>query len=253
MERSHTCITIIPAYNEEETINRVVRGALGYTDVCVIDDGSSDFTPTILKRIKGVHVMHHKTNTHIPGCIRDGMRYAVEHGYRYAITMDAGLSHDPDEISRFLKHPRADLILGCRVVNYNTPLHRRVLSRIGNLIYNICLDFPSTLFGRRYRDVTSGFRRYSSSAMKLILAHELESKSYDIMLETAHLIRTNHLRIAEVDISYRYSNSSLNSRVIWNCLSMCTKILFRGLYRKTNSLWARAFRRPKDTSHLHPR
>ena len=227
MERSHTCITIIPAYNEEETIDRVVRGALDYTDVCVIDDGSSDCTPTILKRIKCVHVVRHKTNTHIPGCIRDGMRYAVEHGYRYAITMDAGLSHAPDEIPRFLKHPTADLLLGCRVVNYNTPFHRRVLSRIGNLIYNICLDFSRTLFGKRYRDVTSGFRRYSSRAMKLILAHEMESKSYDVMLETAHLICENHLHIAEVDISYRYSNSALNFRVIGNCLSMCAKLLFK--------------------------
>ena len=227
MERAHTCITIIPAYNEEETIDRVVRGALAYTDVCVIDDGSSDCTAAILKKIKGAHVIHHESNTHIPGCIRDGMHYAVDKGYRYAITMDAGSSHDPDEIPRFMKHPEADLVLGCRALHYNTPFHRRVLSRIGNLAYNICLDFPNTLFGKHFQDVTSGFRSYSNRAMKLILAHGIESKSYDVMLETAHLICGNHLYIDEVDISYRYSNSSLNFRVICNCLGMCAKILSR--------------------------
>jgi dolichol-phosphate mannosyltransferase len=230
MDRSDTCITLIPAYNEEETIERVVQRALRYTDVCVIDDGSSDFTPEIVGRIEGIHVIHHRTNTHIPGCIRDGMCYALKQGYRYAITMDAGLSHNPDEIPQFLRHPGTDLLIGCRKVKYNTPLSRHVLSRIGNLVYNICLDFPRSLLGRRYRDMTSGFRRYSSRAMKLILEHDLESKSYDVMLETAHLICSNHYRIAEVDISYRYSSSSLNQRVIGNCLCLCIKILFKSLY-----------------------
>ena len=115
MERAHTCIAIIPAYNEEESIEGVVRGALVYTDVCVVNDGSNDATPEILDAIDGIHVIHHKTNTHIPGCIRDGMRYAVKQGYRYAISMDAGFSHDPHEIPRFLKHRQADLVLGCRV------------------------------------------------------------------------------------------------------------------------------------------
>ena len=230
MERAHTCIVIIPAYNEEDNIDRVVRGALVYTDVCVVNDGSTDATPELLDAIDGIHVIHHRTNTHIPGCIRDGMRYAVDKGYRYAITMDAGLSHDPHEIPRFLKHRKADLVLGCRVLHYGTPLQRRMLSKIGNLAYNVCLDFPRTLFSNRYRDVTSGFRLYSNRAMRLILSHECESRSYDVMLETAHLICANRLRIEEADISYRYSNSSLNYGVVCDCLLLCVKILSRSMY-----------------------
>jgi dolichol-phosphate mannosyltransferase len=240
MERSHTCITIIPAYNEEESIETVVLGALQHTDVCVINDGSIDSTPAIVNTIEGIHVIHHIKNAHIPGCIIDGMRYAVEQGYRHAITMDAGLSHDTREIPLFLEHGEADLVLGCRVVHMHTPLYRRLLSRAGNLFYNTCLDFPRSLVGRQYRDMTSGFRMYSARAMNVILSHGLRSRSFDVMLETAHLVYAHKLRIEEVDISYRFSNSSLKSRVLGDCLCMCMKLLVRSFFRKARRLLAAA-------------
>jgi dolichol-phosphate mannosyltransferase len=237
MERAHTCVTLIPAYNEEKSIERVVRGALKYTDVCVIDDASVDSTAAILETIEDVHVIHHETKTHIPGCILDGMRYVLEQGYAFAITMDAGLSHDPDEIPCFIQHTNADLVLGCRIVHHDTPFYRRVLSKVGNLFYNICLDFPETLFGTRYRDMTSGFRMYSHRAMTVITASGLESASFDVILETVHILYTHHHRIEEVDISYRFSNSSLKAGVIMNCLHMCVKLLVRTMYRKAGRLW----------------
>ncbi len=227
MALSGTYITIIPAYNEEETIMQVVTAAQRYTDVCVIDDCSNDFTPEILGRIDGIHVIHHQRNTHIPGCVRDGMRYAVENRYRYAIFMDAGLSHDPDEIPLFMKHPSADLLIGCRKSKFYTPLFRQLLSIVGNFIYNISLDFPRSIFGRHYRDISSGFRRYSYKAMKLLLSKCMQSRSFDIMLESAHQIYKNGLSISEIPISYRFSNSSLNGRVILDCIGMCFKLIFR--------------------------
>ena len=97
-------LVVIPAYNEEDTIEEVVLRAKKYADVCVVNDNSSDATPEILGRIDGIHVIHHKKNTHIPGGLLDGMKYAVEHDYSYAISIDAGLSHNPDEIPRFINH-----------------------------------------------------------------------------------------------------------------------------------------------------
>jgi dolichol-phosphate mannosyltransferase len=225
MFRTSPCITVIPAYNEEETILRVVEAAKRYTDVCVIDDCSSDFTPEILNRVPGIQVIRHERNTHLPGCLRDGMRYAVEHGYRYAIFMDAGLSHNPDEIPLFVEQAPSDLLIGCRTMKLHTPLGRDLLSRVGNFIYNVCLDFPRSLFGPYYRDLTSGFRRYSSRAMKLLLAEGMRSRSFDVMLESASLVRKNKLTISEVPITYRFTNSSLNGRAIVDALYMCVRLL----------------------------
>ncbi len=88
------------------------------------------------------NVIHHERNTHMPGGLLDGMRYAVEQGYDYAIAMDAGLSHNPDELPRFIDHPHADLVLGMRTTKTNTPLFRRALSKAGNFVYNASLDCP---------------------------------------------------------------------------------------------------------------
>ncbi len=226
MGRNGNYLTLIPVYNEEESIREVVYGAKKYADVCVIDDGSSDSTPEILQSIEGIHVIHHRKNTHIPQCLRDGMRYAVEQGYFYAITMDAGMSHDPDEIPLFMNHNGADLIIGYRKEKLGTSIYRRFLSAVGNIIYNICLDFPRSIIGTYHRDITSGFRRYSRRAMKLLLSKNIESRSFDIMLESAHYISRNNYTISEIPITYRSSSSSLSMRVINDCIRMCLKILF---------------------------
>ncbi len=220
-------LVVIPAYNEEDTIEEVVSRAKKYADVCVINDNSSDATPEILNRIDGIHVIHHEKNTHIPGGLLDGMKYAVDHDYNYAIAIDAGLSHNPDEIPRFINHTPSDLAIGTRVTKKNTPLRRRCLSKVGNFIYNICLDFPASLFRRRYyKDITSGFRRYSNKAMRLILSRKIESKSFDVLFETAMYAYRNGLIISEVPITYDFSSSSLNPDVVKDCMKMCLKTIF---------------------------
>ncbi len=221
-------LVIIPAYNEEKTIEEVILRARKYADVCVINDNSQDATPEILARINGIHVIHHEENTHLPGCILDGMKYAHEKGYKYAITMDAGLSHNPDEIPLFMNHQQADLVIGVRTQKVNTPLLRRILSKGGNLVYNFSLDFPKSLFKKRYyEDITSGFRRYSDRAMRLLLSKEIKSKSFDILFETTMYIYKNRLTISEVPITYNFSTSSLNKRVVRDCVRMCINTLLK--------------------------
>ena len=226
MEKTSNCLIIIPAYNEEVTIEEVVLGAKEYADVCVIDDGSSDSTLDILKNIKNIHVISHSVNTHIPGCLRDGMRYAVAKNYDYVLSIDSGLSHDPKEIPLFMGNNKADLVIGYRKKKINTPIYRRALSKIGNLTYNICLDFPKSMFGIYYKDITSGFRRYSYKAMKLLLSKNMESRSFDIMVESIYHIRKHNLTISEVPITYRFSSSSLNFKAIRDCIKMCIRMIF---------------------------
>ena len=227
MEKNSSFLVVIPAYNEEKTIEAVVLKAKQYADVCVINDNSRDATPEIVNGIDGIHVIHHTHNTHIPGGLLDGMRYAVANGYEYAISMDAGLSHNPDEIPLFMEHKPCDLVIGVRTTKTNVPLYRKALSAAGNLVYNISLDFPrSVCKARYYQDVTSGFRRYSQRAMRLLLTKQIESKSFDILFETTMHIYQNKLTISEVPITYDFSNSSLNRTVVRDCLTRCLKAVF---------------------------
>ena len=59
--------------------------------------------------------------------------------------------------------------------------------------------------------------------MKLILSKKIESRSFDILFETAMFIYKNGLAISEVPITYAFSNSSLNPNVVKDCLKMCLK------------------------------
>ena len=221
-------LIIIPAYNEEDTIGEVVALARKHGDVCVVNDASKDRTQTIVEGIEGAVCINHEKNTHIPGAVLDGMRYAVDHGYAWAVTMDAGMSHHPDEIPRFLeKKDGFDLVLGVRAKKIDTPFFRKVLSVAGNALYNYALD-PSRILWKKadFKDVTSGYRLYSRRAMELLLSRKMEARSFDFIIEALMFVYRNGLPVTEASIEYRFSGSSLNRKVVADALRMLILMLF---------------------------
>ena len=155
-------IVIIPAYNEEQTIGELIERSKKFTDVCVVNDGSIDKTADIVNSYSGVRQIIHKKNTHIPQTILDGMKYAYDNNYDYVITMDAGLSHSPEELIHFLEYPDCDLLIGCRKEKTNLPWYRNILSKFGSFSVNMVMrPIFSNLPYRYYIDITSGYRRYS--------------------------------------------------------------------------------------------
>ena len=228
MKKNSNFLILIPAYNEENNIIEVVELSKKYADVCVINDSSSDSTLKKLNTCSNIKIINHKINTHIPGAIIDGMKYAYEQNYDYVITMDAGFSHNPNEIPRFIDYMDCDLLIGIRSIISNKPsVYRILLSKIGNFLYNVSLDFPSSIiFFSKYKDLTSGFRRFSKKSIKIILEKKIHSKSYDFHLETVFYIYKKKKHIYETPISYQYTNSSLNNKVVLDCIVLWLKAIF---------------------------
>lgn len=231
-------LIVIPAYNEEETIEEVVRGAADYCDVCVVDDASKDRTPQILADLKSefagsekkgtLHIIRHESNTHIPGGIQDGMRYAVEKNYDYVITMDAGMSHLPAEMPLFLQAGDQDLVIGRRHNTENVPLYRQIISWKAARVMNYCLSQGLLDFkGPGIQDCTSGYRRYSRRIFSAIAKANLESKAFDFHMESLYLAVKNGASFTEVPITYRFSTSSFNRKVLLQAM-----VFARNLYRK---------------------
>jgi dolichol-phosphate mannosyltransferase len=216
------CLVIIPAYNEENNIEEVVRRSQAYADVCVIDDHSSDRTPDILASIPDVHVIRHERNTHIAGAVLDGMRYALAAGYDYVIAMDAGLSHYPDELPRFLAAEPSDLVIRTRLAGSekNKSLARKLLSRGGTVLMNSILPKDRRDGPRWIRDCTSGYRRYSRRAMEVLTTAPLQSRAFDFLLESLAVLLRSGLSVREVPITYRFTGSSLNRRIVLEALKM---------------------------------
>ena len=230
-EQQRRLLVVVPAYNEAETIEEVVRRTSAHADVCVVDDCSTDDTAALAEAIPGTHVLRHTQNTHIAGALRDGFRYARTCGYAHCITMDAGLSHDPDAIPGFYARRDSDLVLGVRTRRLDAPWYRHALSWGARTLTNLALERRVVPWGGAgLRDTTSGYRMYSRRAYELLLAAPMRSQSFDFHLEALAYVFRAGFRIEEVEIAYQFSNSSLQTGIVVEALKTCGR------------LWAEDFR-----------
>jgi glycosyltransferase involved in cell wall biosynthesis len=114
VDRSELAI-VIPAYNEEAAIARVVSGISKLGKAIVVDDCSEDGTALAAERA-GATVVRHERNMGYDGALDSGFRQAEKLQFRYAVTMDADGQHAPSQLSAFVE--RLDqgfsLVLGVR-------------------------------------------------------------------------------------------------------------------------------------------
>ena len=92
-------LIVIPAYNEEEKIGRVIRGLFehGWKNVVVVDDGSSDQTSAIA-RGEGAIVLRHRINRGQGAALETGDQYALRHGAEAAVHFDGDGQFNPTDI-----------------------------------------------------------------------------------------------------------------------------------------------------------
>ena len=219
-------LVIIPAHNEEETIYDVVTRSLKCADVSVTDDGSRDKTAAILQTVftechqekhpHKLNIITHPVATHIPRGLQDGLIFAMTANYDFIVTMDAGLSHDPDALPEFFNHStNVDVVIGSRRNTQNVPSYRKVVSALARRVVNYSLTGSYfDLLGPGIKDCTSGYRRYSKRACALIAKTMLKSKAFDFHMEALALCYRAGMKVEEIPINYVFSNSSFNSKVL---------------------------------------
>jgi len=112
---------ILPVYNEAPTLEKVVNRLAEFkdADVVVVDDGSTDATPSVLERIKVHAIIRHDLNKGYGQSLMDGFNYVKNHDYEYCVTMDADEQHEPSFIPCFLdKLSRFDIVSGSRYLDH---------------------------------------------------------------------------------------------------------------------------------------
>jgi len=177
---SNTKIAIlIPAYNEEKYIKKVIKSCFKYgLDIIVVDDGSTDNTFKIVKSIfvppnLKIIPIRHITNKGKGQALKTGFEYIIKNNYTGVITIDADGQHNTDEIRSFLKSvemEKPDLIIGNRMGNTkNMPFIRLATNAFTSWII-------SAVAGRKVNDVQSGFRYISTEVLKNI---KLETSNFD--------------------------------------------------------------------------
>lgn len=184
-------VAVVPAYNEADTVGRVVEETAEYVDrVVVVDDGSSDDTAQVARR-HGASVIEHVVNTGVGGAVRTGYRYAIRNDYDYVLQIDADGQHDPAYVPMLLEAAAdADMVIASRYLNESFEDY----STIRKLGIRFFTTVVNRLGGVEVTDVTSGFRVYRVSALESILHRSDRHWAVEQTLEAA----SNDLRIAEV-------------------------------------------------------
>jgi predicted SAM-dependent methyltransferase/glycosyltransferase involved in cell wall biosynthesis len=235
---------VIAAYNEADNMVEVVARARPHGHVIVVDDASTDDTAE-LARQAGATVLRHATNTHIRQAFVDGFRYALKSKAKYVVQMDAGLSHDAEEIPRLLGAlDGADMVIGSRCIEggwlVRQPFRRRALSWAGSLLVRAAT-------GTRTRDLTSGFKAYRRGVLEHLdrrgILDRLKARAFAFQFELSSCIHRAGFRIEEVPITYRATGSSLNRAVVLEALWIWMGMFWRRRLAWRNWMPKRLLRR----------
>ena len=203
-----------PTYNESENITELCKRIFKIkkkVDLLIIDDNSPDGTSDILKKIKkknrNLILIKRKSKLGIGSAFRVGIKYAIKNKYDILVTLDADLSHQPEEIPKLLsKLKKNDFVIGSRFVTGGKSSYtgyRKIVSKIANIVCRIVLNI-------NLHEFTTSFRAYNYKCLKILYSLPVLSEGYSSFMETVFYISKNNLQYAEVPIVFkdRYKGKS---------------------------------------------
>lgn len=161
-------IIIIPAYNEEEnierTVNAIQKSAQGF-DYVIINDCSTDNTRKICEE-KEFNIVNLPINLGIGGAVQTGYKYAYENGYDVAVQVDGDGQHDPEFLNTmadYLIEHQVDMVIGSRFIE-KKGFQSSITRRMGIKFFSGLIKI---LTGKTITDPTSGLRMIGRNVMEI--------------------------------------------------------------------------------------
>lgn len=213
MKFEERVLVIIPAYNEEGSVEKVIleaKSCLGRADILLVNDGSTDLTYRKAEAC-GATVLGLPFNLGIGGAMQAGYKYAHEKGYGIAIQVDADGQHDPKEIPKLLgalTEKKADMVIGSRFLG-DSEFKPSLMRRIGISIFS---QVVSIIVGQKITDPTSGFRAANRKVIRLFASDYPQDYPE---AEAVILLHQHRLKVSEVPVgmSERYAGESSITKI----------------------------------------
>ena len=197
------CCVIIPTYNNDKTLKRVIDGVLEHThNILIINDGSTDNTVTILEGFRNLVQVHIPKNKGKGNALKVGFKKALELGYEFAITIDSDGQHFPEDILVFLdalknESSRNVLYIGARNMDQaDVPGS----SSFGNKFSNFWFWFET---GVKLQDTQSGYRLYP---LKEIEKLKLYTPKFELEIEVIVKASWNGTIVKNIPIKISYDD-----------------------------------------------
>ncbi len=223
-------LMIIPAYNEEDNIVRVVNNIIEQYpeyDYIIVNDGSTDHTSRRCHR-NGFEILDLPVNLGLAGAFQAGLKYAYKNDYDCVLQFDADGQHKPEYIKKMLEKMEKgyDIVIGSRYITKKKPANLRML---GARIITAAIQLTT---GKRIADPTSGMRMFNKAMIKEFAVNV----NYGPEPDTISYLIKQGASIAEVQVEMdeRISGTSYLSltRSAMYMLRMLISILIIQSFRK---------------------
>ena len=179
-------LIIIPAYNEEKNLKRVIprlQQVCPQFDYVVVNDGSMDGTEDVCRR-NGYPCISLPANLGIAGAVRTGMKYASQKGYDMALQFDADGQHLPEYIQDMvdcMEREHCDVVIGSRYIGEKRPFSIRT---VGAKLISAAIWLTT---GKHLSDPTSGMRLYDKRVVEQFIRDENSAPEPDTLSYLFHL------------------------------------------------------------------
>ncbi len=235
-------VVIIPAYNEEKAIARVVKtvsrvldDVTNIRDILVVDDDSHDSTRQILDRLD-VQRFYNRRNLGKGDVIRNVLEFLAPD--EIIVTMDGDGEHDPRDLPKLVNpilNNQADIVIGSRFLHDDAGYLGRTKSgkhvkNLGNKLFSFLL----WIFTRKsIRDTQSGYRAFRAGTVKLL---RLSSDGFRIEMEMTVKALRHRLRVCEVAIQNRQGQRKSHVRILADGVKIAMTVLRESLPRLTKGV-----------------
>ncbi|MEW5896863.1 MAG: glycosyltransferase family 2 protein [Nanoarchaeota archaeon] len=204
---------IIPAYNEIETINKLIQLVKDVNidkEIIIIDDCSKDGTREFLNNLKdkNIKVIFHEKNKGKGMAIRTGIKLVTGD---IIIIQDADLEYDPQDYYQLIKpiiDKKTKIVYGSRILNphfrpnYSLNLFAtKLLTKMSNLLYNA-----------RITDEPTCYKVFKTDVLKSI---NLKCKKFEFCPEVTAKVRKKGYKIIEVPINYYPRSIEEGKKINW--------------------------------------
>ncbi len=206
MSNPKKILVFTATYNEAENIKKLVTSINNQPcqpDILIVDDNSPDGTRNIIqvmqKNFKNLFLINRNKKLGLDTAHKIAYNYALSNKYNILITMDADLSHDPNEIENFIKHlDNFPFVIGSRYMSGGKNLmkkQRLILSKFGNLLIRFFLKIDCT-------EYTSSFRGFNLNKLENFNLNLVQTKGYSFFMGTIYEIAKKKFMIKEIPIIF---------------------------------------------------
>ena len=193
-------------YNEAENIEKLIKGVkkcLPSASILIIDDNSPDKTQhkiiELKKEIDQVNLIVREKKMGLDTAHKLAYEFAVEQKFNYLITMDADLSHDPNELINFIRNlEKNSFVIGSRYIRGGKCLmkgSRLLMSKLGNIV----IKFFSRIDCNEF---TTSYRGFNINKLKGFHLNHVKESGYSFFMGTIFEINKRNFNIKEIPITF---------------------------------------------------